>query len=249
VAALALAVAGGPAVSFAPGAARGDNPAVFKLLTQSKADGDFPFAGTAFFTSAEGTALTNSHLVYFASTDPANYRLIGLYRGEFFSAVVVCASRLPERPSSDAPPSRFGRDVAQIKLEPWRTPGISVIQFRDGPVYTAHLARLPAFPALRVGGDPHQGLPVHVTGYGERLGVTPWQQWTTRGVVAAVLKGEDGTPLLRITSTDAPRPGSSGSPVLDEQDRVVGMIAWTSRADLSFSAGIAGSALKTPCGP
>jgi S1-C subfamily serine protease len=243
-----LIVAAAAGVPAASGAADSANLSVFQLLTQSRTDGAFPTSGTAFFTSSDGTALTNSHLVYLASSDPARYQLIALYRREFFSVTVVCASRLPEPPSPDTAPSRFARDVAEIRLQPWKTAGITVIQFRDGPEFTAHIARLPVFPPLRLGGDPRQGMPVRVTGYGEHLGTRPWAQWTTPGVVTTIAKAEDGTPLIRITSTDAPRPGSSGSPVLDDQGRVVGIIAWTSRADLSFSAGMAGSTLKAPCG-
>jgi S1-C subfamily serine protease len=249
--ALALLVLAGPAAPDAGGAASAANPAVFQIATRSTADGDLLYWGTAFFTGPNGTALTNSHLVYFASTDPAHYQLIALYRREFFSATVVCASPLPEPPSPSGTISRFGRDVAEIKLEPSKLPGRNVIQFRGGPEFTAHLTRLPVFPALQLGEDPRPGMPVRVTGYGliqERLTLTPWEQWTTAGTITALAKADDGTPLLRITSADAPREGNSGSPVLDEKDRVVGMIAWASRADFSFSAGIAGSALRTPCG-
>jgi S1-C subfamily serine protease len=250
--ALALLVLVAPAASGPSGAAGTENAAVFQIATRSTADGDLLYWGTAFFTGPNGTALTNSHLVYFAFKDPAHYQLVALYRREFFSATVVCASPLPEPPSPDGTISRFGRDVAEIKLEPSRLPGRNVIQFRSGPEFTAHLTRLPVFPALRLGDDPRPGMPVRVTGYGviqERLTLTPWEQWTTAGTIAALANADDGTPLFRITSIDAPREGNSGSPVLDEKDRVVGIIAWASRADFSFSAGIAGSALRTPCGP
>jgi len=249
--ALALLLAG-PAAPGSAGAASAENAAVFQISTRSTADGDLLYWGTAFFNAPNGTALTNSHLVYFAAKDPAHYQLIALYRREFFRATVVCASPLPEPPSPDGTISRFGRDVAEIKLEPSKLPGRNVIQFRGGPEFTAHLTRLPVFQTLRLGDDPRPGMPVRVTGYGviqERLTLTPWEQWTTAGTIAALATADDGTPLFRITSVDAPREGNSGSPVLDEKDRVVGIIAWASRADFSFSAGIAGSALRTPCGP
>ena len=250
--ALALLALAGPTAPGPAGAAGAENAAVFQISTRSTSDGDLLNWGTAFFTGSDGIALTNSHLVYFASKDPAHYQLIALYRREFFSATVVCASPLPEPPSPDGTISRFGRDVAEIKLEPSKLPGRNVIQFRGGPEFTAHLTRLPVFPALRLGDDPQPGMPVRVTGYGviqERLALTPWEQWTAAGTIAALAKADDGTPLFRISSVDAPREGNSGSPVLDEKGRVVGMIAWASRADFSFSAGIAGSALRTPCGP
>jgi V8-like Glu-specific endopeptidase len=245
-------MAGAFSVPGSLGAADPANPAVFQVLMVSKADGGFPSGGTAFFTASDGTALTNSHVVYTALSDPGHYQLVALYRGEFYSVDVVCASRLPERPSPDAPPSRIGRDVAEIRVRPWRTAGIATIQLRDGPlsspVFTAHIVRLPLFPALRVGADAYPGMRIHVTGYGVRLGFRPWQQWTTAGVVTTLGTAADGAPVIGVRSMNAPRPGSSGSPILDEQDRVVGMIAWDSLSDLSFSAGIAGAALKEPCG-
>lgn len=253
VLAVAIAAVSAPAVPRAGHAAGQVNPAVFQLLTVSKADDRIVFSGTGFFIARDGTALTDSHVVYHARTDPARYRLIALYEGEFYSAAVVCASKLAAPPSPDGTlrSDAIARDVAEIKVEPSRVPGAKVIQFAGGPRFTAHISRVPVFPVLGLGTDPRPGTPVRVTGYGvieERLRVTPWEQWTTAGVVSGVARANDGTPLFRITSVDAPRPGNSGSPVLDGAGRVVGIIVWASTNDLSFSAGIAASALKTPCG-
>jgi hypothetical protein len=251
--ALAAAALAAPGLLRAGHAAPPVNPAVFQLLTVRTADGGVVFGGTAFFIAPDGAALTDSHVVYRAKTDPAHYQLIALYRGEYYSAAVVCASRLAAPPSPDGTLSAaaLGRDVAEIKLAPSRVAGTKVIQFRGGPQFTAHLSRLPVFPVLRLGPDPRRGMHVRVTGYGvveERLRVTPWEQWTTSGVVSGIARADDGTPLFRITSTDAPRPGNSGSPVLDGTGEVVGIIVWAATNDFSFSAGIAASALKDPCG-
>jgi S1-C subfamily serine protease len=248
---VALVVLGAPSMPRAGAAAAGVNPAVFQLLTLSKADDTVVYGGTAFFVTPDGAALTNSHVVYVARTRPADYQLIALFRGEYYSAAVVCASALTAPPSPDgtlrdAP----GRDVAEIRVAPSRVAGAKVIEFPDGPQFSAHLTRLPAFPTLRLGTDPRPGMPVRVTGYGvieERLHVTPWEQWTTAGVISAVARADDGTPLFRVTSLNAPRPGNSGSPVLDGSGQVVGILTWASANDLSFSAGIAVSALKSPC--
>ncbi|HLW46889.1 MAG TPA: serine protease [bacterium] len=254
--ALAVAAVAGPGIPpgayGAPGSPATVNPAVFQLLTLTRADDSVVFEGTAFFIAPDGTALTNSHVVHFAHTDPARYQLIALYGSEYYSVAVVCASPLAAPPSPDGTQRTpvIGRDVAEIKLEPSRVMGAKVLQFRDGPNFSAHLTRLPAFRALRLGTDPAPGTRVRVTGYGliqERLRVTPWEQWTTTGVITAVAKAPDGTPVFRITSVDAPRPGNSGSPVLDETDQVVGILVWASVSDFAFSAGIAGSALRAPC--
>jgi Trypsin-like peptidase domain len=249
---LAAAAAPGCAAAAA-GAAPPPNPAVFQLLTLRRSDGTVVFEGTAFFIAPDGTALTNSHVIHFARTDPARYQVIALYRGEYYSAAIVCASPLAAPPSPDGTPRTavIGRDIAEVKLEPSRVLGAKVLQFHDGPAFGAHLTRVPVFPVLQVGPDPAPGTRVHVTGYGviqERLRMTPWEQWTTTGMVTVVATASDGTPVFRITSTDAPRPGNSGSPVLDDANRVVGILVWASAADFSFSAGIAASALKEPCG-
>lgn len=252
VAVLAVVSLLGPGIDGARGAADPPNPAIFQILTLSTSSGAMVSEGTAFFTAANGTALTNSHVVHFARTDAAHYQLIALYGREFYSASIVCANSLPVPPTLTHTPNQvpFGRDIAQIKLEPSRVAGPKVVQFRDGPDFTAHITRLPAFPVLQLGADPSPGTEVRVTGYGliqERLRLTPWEQWTTRGVIKAVGKASDGTPVFRFSSINSPRPGSSGSPVLDETDTVVGIIAWT--VDFSSSVGIASSALKEPCGP
>ncbi|HEV2439524.1 MAG TPA: serine protease [bacterium] len=254
VAVLAVVLLLEPGIHSARGAAGPPNRAVFQIVTLLTSSGAAVSEGTAFFTAANGTALTNSHVVHFARTDPAHYQLIALYGREFYSAAVVCANTLPAPPMPDGKPAKMvpGRDVAQIRLEPSRLPGANVLHFQDGPEFTAHISRLPEFPVLRLGSDPSPGMEIRVTGYGliqERLKLTPWEQWTTRGVIKDVGKAPDGTPVFIISSIDSPRPGNSGSPVLDEADVVVGIIAWASNVDFSFSAGIGSSALKEPCGP
>ena len=250
-----LAALVGPAAFCSLGAAEPSNPAVFLLATLATSTGRVVAMGTAFFTAPDGTALTNSHVVYFARTDATHYQLIAVYGREFFSASVVCASALPVPPLADGKPAKavLGRDIARIKVGPSRIAGASnVLRFSGGPEFTAHLGRLPAFPVLPLGSDPSPGDEVHVTGYGliqERVKLTPWEQWTAHGVVKGLVTASDGTPVFRISSADSPRPGNSGSPVLDGANAVVGMIAWASEVDFSFSAAIASSALREPCGP
>ncbi|HKX19058.1 MAG TPA: serine protease [bacterium] len=245
----------GSAAPNSLGAADPPNPAVFLLATIATSTGTLVTMGTAFFTAGDGTALTNSHVVHRARSDAAHYQLIALYGREFYSASVVCASNLSVSSTSDGKPAETvpGRDVAQVKVAPSRIAGArKVLRFSGGPEFTEHLGRLPVFPVLPLGSDPFPGELVHVPGYGliqDRVQLTPWEQWTAHGVVKGLATASDGTPLLTISSMYSPRPGSSGSPVLNGANAVVGMIAWASDVDFSFSAGIAGSALKEPCRP
>ena len=236
-------------------ATHGTNPAIFQLLTLSIATGQAVVEGTAFFVASDGTALTNSHVVYFVHSDPAHYRLIALHGREFYGVTIVCTSTLAVHPKLEEVAYRpeIGRDVAEIKVGPWRVPGAAtVFRFTGGPEFLAHLGRLPNFPALQLGIDPAPGTPVHVIGYGliqERVKITPWEQWTTEGVVKLVGPAKDGTPVFTISSLNAPRLGNSGSPVLGDGDLVVGILTWLSETDFSLSGGIASSALKEPCAP
>lgn len=254
VAVAVLAVLVGSVAHRSSGAGDPSNPSVFMVMTVATSTGKLVFMGTAFFIGADGAALTNSHVVHLARNDPAHYQLIAAYGREFYSASVVCASTLSVPPPPNGKPAEAipGRDVAEIKVEPSRIAGAgNVLRFSGGPEFTAHLGRLPAFPVLSLGSDPSPGDRVRVPGYGviqERLQVTPWEQWTAHGVIRGLATAPDGTPLIRISSVDSPRAGSSGSPVLNGANAVVGMIAWASDVDFSLSAGIASSALKLPCG-
>ena len=125
VAALVMSAAlAGPA-AYCPAGAAASNPAVFLLATLATSTGRVVAMGTAFFTAADGAALTNSHVVYFDRTDAAQYQLIAVYGREFYSASVLCASTLSVPPTPDAKPGKgvLGRDIARIKVEPSRVAG------------------------------------------------------------------------------------------------------------------------------
>lgn len=244
--ALVFVFAGVPA--GAQSAARPDD-AVFQLLTMTQENQTYHsvWLGTAFFIDADGTALTNSHVVYLVRQDPARYQLLAVVGREFYSAVVVCASTLEVQPGKGTVP--LGRDIAAIKLGPSRFPFASLSYESAGLEYTAHLTPLPPFPVLTLGADPAPGAAVRVVGYGivqERL--TPGTRWTADGTVDDVGAAPDGTPVFRIASTDRPREGNSGSPVLDDAGRVVGMWTWNEEDNLAYGVAIASSALARPCG-
>ncbi|HEV2439383.1 MAG TPA: serine protease [bacterium] len=240
---LACLVAGGRA--GAQPAARADD-ATFVLLALTQ-DGRPAALGTAFFIDGDGTALTNSHVVYLARQHPERYRLLAVVGREFYSAVLVCASRLAYDPATDT--AVVGRDVAEIKLGPSRFTFTTYVL--GGVERTAHLTRLPAFPALRLGGDPTPGAAVRIVGFGlvaEQVPPTPGVRWTATGTVDDVGAAPDGTPVFRVVSTNGPRKGNSGSPVLDAAGQVVGIWTWNSDENLAFGFAIGSSALARPCG-
>jgi hypothetical protein len=120
----------------------------------------------------------------------------------------------------------------------------------SGVVYYAHLARPPIFPVIELGKDPAPGDTVRIVGFGQApLGSTenPAEPWTAIGTVSEIGYAMDGTPVFRVASTDRPRPGSSGAPVLDSHGRLVGMWTWNQQASWAFGVAIASSALLSPC--
>lgn len=219
--------------------------ATFVLLVVTP-EGQPSALGTAFFTGRDGTALTNSHVVRPVSLRPDRYSLLAIVGGEFYSARIVCAATLAYEPKKDSPV--VGRDVAEIRLGPSR---FGFTRYTLGTVErTAHLAALPSFPTLRLGDDPARGAAVRIVGFGvveEHLRPTPGVRWTATGTVDAVGLAPDGTAVFRVASTNRPRQGNSGSPVLDAAGRVAGMWTWNEDDNLAFGLAIGSSALKQPC--
>lgn len=225
--------------------------AVFLLQVVDRDGGSYrgTVYGTAFFISNDGVALTNSHVVYQAQHDPGRYQLLAVVNGEFYSASIICASRLhhdPTDPGLNVPPSR---DVAKIKLSPsafpfarWRLlapSGQLVLQV------AAHRAALPRFPSLTIAGRPTSGDQVRVIGFGHLFPGPP--RWTATGQVLGVARTSDGTEIFGIDFTGPATLGNSGSPVLNFQDQVVGMWTWYSLSDANLGMAISNSAFMVPC--
>jgi S1-C subfamily serine protease len=232
-----------------PASAGNPNAGVFMVFAVPRApERSYDVAGgTAFFISPDGTALTDSHVVYEAYVNPA-YELVALVNGEFYGADVVCASVLThnpwDNPSAAVAPSR---DVAEIRLtsppvfpfDSLHPPGVSTYGY-------AHQGPLPSFPALRLGSDPVVGEPVHFVGYGGSAGAVPYAL-TTAGTVRKVDTASDGTPIFTISLQGTAVHGDSGSPVLDERGEVVGLLAWASSPDLHLGFAMTRAALDPVC--
>jgi V8-like Glu-specific endopeptidase len=212
--------------------------------------------GTGFFIDADGTALTNSHVVYPAVRDPGHYQLIAIVgpenAAEFYGVTVDCASALPYNPAQLFRYTRVapGRDVARIHVVPPTLPVTAWVEFlpagRALPIAKGHVGPVPAFPALRIGGAAAPGMHVRVTGYGARI--APVDKQTLTGQVGQLERAGDGTQLFSVALENRTARGYSGSPVLDDQDEVVGLWTWSAARDsTALGSAQAGGALIEPC--
>ena len=225
---------------------------VFEVITLTP-EGRGIARGTAFFIDPSGLALTNSHVVYRTQHDPDNYVLFAIFRKEFYGVEIVCASHLATDPS-ETQEGPVGRDVAEIRLVPparkyvwWMiaAPGAQTQdgqpQFEVGP----HAGPLPYFPFFSLGAGPEERGQIRVVGFGRIAKAT--EKIVATGTVTKMATAEDGTPVFEIESPDRPERGSSGSPVFNDQDRVVGIYTWNEPKSETAGLAISSAALATPC--
>ncbi|HKV45555.1 MAG TPA: serine protease [bacterium] len=233
-----LSVLGGGAGSLA---------SVFQLVTMTR-EGKGVARGTAFFIDPSGLALTNSHVVSRVQRDPDHYVLFAFVGKEFYGAEIVCATPLSVDPL-EVPTGPVARDIAEVRLTApgpafrwWR-----IVEPGDAPqvIATPHLGDLPRFPALALGDGPQEHGQIRVVGYGKSTEAT--EQTVAAGTVTRTANAQDGTPVFEIESPARPERGSSGSPVLDDQDRVVGMYTWNEIASDTVGIAISSQALATGC--
>jgi hypothetical protein len=233
-----------------PARARGDevNPAdsVFEIFTYTR-DGRGVARGTAFFIDASGLALTNSHVVYRAAHDPEHYVALAVIGREFYSVQIVCASPLDVDPF-EVSRGPIARDIAEIRLS---EPDVSFAAWGILPgggahiLARAHVGPLPAFPVLPLGDAPREQGQIRVIGYGKST--QPMEKIVASGTVTRTAVARDGTPVFEIRADARPERGSSGSPVLDDQNRVVGIYTWNDIEDALTGIAISSAALSPVC--
>lgn len=251
---LALALLGSAAAlsSAAPEPSGPPEQAVFRVVVfrQDGEDWRPRSSGTGFFTGRDGVALTNAHVVYEVAKQPDRHRLLVALDGVFFSADVVCTTRLSHDPTAtQAGEIRIEKDVAQIKVKTPDVPfGQWVIRVPSGdPLVVArrHEGPLPAFTALPLAGMPRSGEVIRVMGFGD-ISAIP-RRWSTEGTVWDHETGDDGVRIFSMRFTLPPLPGNSGSPVLNRQGQVVGLMTWYNSIVRTEAWAIAGPELRNPC--
>ena len=109
----------------------------------------------------------------------------------------------------------------------------------------AHIGPLPVFPVLPLADAPREQGQIRVIGFGR--GSQPTEKMSTPGTVTRTAIAKDGTPVFEIQSDERPERGSSGSPVLDDQNRVVGMYTWNDIQNTATGIAISSAALSRAC--
>jgi hypothetical protein len=240
---LALAL-GVPARALGEEAALLDS--VFELFTYSR-QGQGVTRGTAFFIDPSGLALTNSHVVHRVQHDPEHYVLLAVVGKEFYSVRILCASPLEVDPM-EVSKGPVSRDVAEIQLV---APDVefSLWGILAGSGSTilarAHQGPLPTFPVLTLGEGPQQRGQIRVIGFVRAAQAA--EKAIATGTVTLTAVAKDGTPVFEIESPERPDRGSSGSPVLNDQDRVVGMYTWNDTTNAAAGIAISSAALTRAC--
>ncbi|HLW61458.1 MAG TPA: serine protease [bacterium] len=199
--------------------------------------------GTGFFITASGIALTNSHVVSLARKLPSTYKVMAIVGGEFYGAALVCADALADDTGGRLVPSR---DVAEIQLMPPDLP-FEELSFRGVGFARAHRGPLPAFFALALGASPAVGDPVRVLGFGHQGDAALPLEWSAPGTVRDLGRASDGTQIFGIKFEGEAEPGHSGSPVLNRQGEVVGILTWTIASDRTWGIAISRTALDPVC--
>jgi hypothetical protein len=247
---IAIAALLGSAAGAAGAQAPDPSSSVFQLLTLARdgAQHHSVYAGTAFFTRPDGTALTNAHVVRLARAEPHRYYLLAFVERYFFGAVVTCATPLPG--ATGAGGVEAARDLAVVRVilpsVPFRTLTAPGANGERVPFAAAWNSPMPEFPTLAMGPAPRAGDAIRIIGYGGSRTVP--QRRVAIGAVRDLWTARDGTPVFSMSFVDPVLEGDSGAPILSVAGHVQGMFGWRMVDQRNVGVGITSSALQTPCG-
>ena len=210
--------------------------------------------GTGFLVSPNGLVLTASHVLAHAVAHPRDTHILALWTAadeqrRYFTATLVCASRLRESESSTY--RTFGRDIAVLQLAPvpqgegwWPWWGFT---FSGGSYVWDAADTLPTFTPLPLAAHgPTTGQRLTAPGF-DHISAFP-RLITAKGTVTKTWTASDGTPLVGLEWTQPTRPGGSGSPLFASDGTVVGMWAWYDLTNATVGTGEGADVLHHPCG-
>ena len=86
---------------------------------------------------------------------------------------------------------------------------------------------------------------MRIIGFGQ--GAHSTEKMVTLGTVSKMAMAKDGTPVFEIISPERPDRGSSGSPVVDNRNRVIGIYTWNETANGIAGIAISSAALANAC--
>jgi len=174
-------------------------------------------SGTGFFLTQDGLAMTDSHVTWYPVHEPGLYRVVAIYKNEFYDVNVLCSSDLDAVPNGNA--VHLQRDLAFLRVTPesnW-----------DGePIVNDQERYLPGsqtiFPGVPLIERPENGELVTVIGFpGGHNQVVDFEG---RVVGIKSIKGGEGEYI--DFAGDRPGPGASGGLVVGQDGAAVGIWTW-----------------------
>jgi trypsin-like peptidase len=221
------------------------NAAVFQVLVWRITGRHLEsLTGTGFFITADGTALTASHVVYDVKTN-RTFHVSAIVGDQIYDAALVCASPL-DADYLTGDKAEMVRDVAEIRIVPSGADSVGDLTYNGKPYVHQHHGPIPRFPFLQLA-PPQEGDEARTFGFGHRSSSPIPYPWSATGTVEHLIALDDGTPGFDVRYSTPTEPGHSGSPVLNALGEVIGVHNWHSRKDPHLGTAVSSEALDPAC--